>query len=105
MTQPGETDDFNVLNHIEAILKHTDNNIIDYVIANNELMPKPIFDLYKKDGAKQVFLDDNQIEELNKMGIKVIEDNLIEIKNNYIRHDAKHISKIAINLALSHKNN
>ena len=38
------------------------------------------------------------------MGAKTIEENLIEIKNNYIRHDASHISDIVINLALSHCN-
>lgn len=103
MTQPGETDNFDVLDHVKAILKHADSNIIDYVIANNEVMPEPVFDLYKKDGAEQVLLDKNQRETLKEMGIKAIEDNLIEIKKHYIRHDAKHISKIAINLALSHK--
>ena len=102
MTQPGETDNHNVLNHIEGIIKHTEDNLIDYVIANNEILPKEVFDLYKKDGAEQVFLDKNQKEELKSMGIKVIEDNLIEIKNNYIRHDAKHISSIIINLSLRH---
>lgn len=104
MTQPGETDNFNVLDHVKAILKHADSNIIDYVIANNEVMPEPVFDLYKKDGAEQVLLDKNQREILKEMSIKVIEDNLIEIKKHYIRHDANHISKIAINLALSHNN-
>ena len=38
------------------------------------------------------------------MGAKTIEENLIEIKNNYIRHDAGHISDIVINLALRHDN-
>ena len=38
------------------------------------------------------------------MDIKCIEENLIEIKNNYIRHDANHISDIVINLALRHNN-
>ena len=38
------------------------------------------------------------------MVAKTIEENLIEIKNNYIRHDAGHISDIVINLALRHDN-
>ena len=33
MTQPGETDNYNVLDHVNAIVKHTKENIIDYVIA------------------------------------------------------------------------
>ena len=104
MTQPGETDDHNVLDHVNAIVKHTNKNIIDYVISNNEVLPKEMIDIYQKDGAKQVILDDKQRKILKTMGAKTIEENLIEIKNNYIRHDAGHISDIVINLALRHDN-
>ena len=104
MTQPGETDDHNVLDHVNAIVKHTNKNIIDYVISNNEVLPKEMIDRYQKDGAKQVILDDKQRKILKTMGAKTIEENLIEIKNNYIRHDAGHISDIVINLALRHDN-
>ena len=104
MTQPGETDDHNVLDHVNAIVKHTNKNIIDYVISNNEVLPKEMIDRYQKDGAKQVILDDKQRKILKTMGAKTIEENLIEIKKNYIRHDAGHISDIVINLALRHDN-
>ena len=104
MTQPGETDDHNVLDHVNAIVKHTNKNIIDYVISNNEVLPKEMIDRYQKDGAKQVILDDKQRKTLKTMGIKIIEDNLVEVKKNYIRHDAKHIANIIVNLALRHDN-
>lgn len=102
MTQPGETDNYNVLDHVKAINKHCGENIIDIVIANNEVLPKPVFDIYSKDGASQVLLDENQKHILEDIGIKVIECNLVEIKSNYIRHDADYISNIVVNLALSH---
>ena len=35
MTQQVETDDHNVLDHVNSIVKHTNKNIIDYVISNN----------------------------------------------------------------------
>ena len=79
-------------------------NIIDYVIANNEMLPDDMLERYQKDGATQVLLDENQKKSLKIMGVKTIEENLIEIKSNYIRHDAKYISDIVINLALSHNN-
>ena len=63
-----------------------------------------MIDRYQKDGAKQVILDDKQRKILKAMGATTIEENLIEIKNNYIRHDAGHISDIVINLALRHDN-
>ncbi|MFA5524198.1 MAG: gluconeogenesis factor YvcK family protein, partial [Tissierellales bacterium] len=36
MTQPGETDNYGVLEHVNAIIKHSKDCIIDYVIANIE---------------------------------------------------------------------
>lgn len=104
MTQPGETDNYNVLDHVNSIVKHTKENILDYVIANNEVLPKDIFEIYQNDGATQVLLDKDQKECLKSMGVKAIEENLIEIKNNYIRHDANHISSVVVDLALRHKN-
>ncbi|HCX03227.1 MAG TPA: YvcK family protein, partial [Clostridiales bacterium] len=35
MTQPGETDGYNVLNHLNALIEHCGQNIIDYVFVNN----------------------------------------------------------------------
>lgn len=104
MTQPGETDNYNVLEHINAIIKHTNKKIIDYVIVNNEILSTDILKKYENDGANQVLLDKYQKEGLKKLGVKSIEENLIEVKSNYIRHNAKQISNIVVNLALSHKN-
>lgn len=102
MTQPGETDGYNVLDHVEAINKHTKENLIDYIIANNEIIPNPVFEKYKKDGANQVLLDKRQRIALKNMGIKIMEGDLIEIKNDYIRHQADSICDIINILALSH---
>ncbi|MDU6250017.1 MAG: 2-phospho-L-lactate transferase CofD family protein, partial [Paeniclostridium sordellii] len=102
MTQPGETDQYNVVDHVRAINKHCGENIIDIIITNNEVLPKPVFEIYNKDGASQVLLDKSQKDILKDMGIKVIECNLVEIKSNYIRHDADYISSIVVNLALGH---
>ena len=102
MTQPGETENYNVLDHVNAINKHTNKELIDYLIVNNEILSEDIFDKYRKDGAQQVLLDESQNKILSDMGIKIIEDNLVEVKKNYIRHDAKHIASIIVNLALGH---
>ncbi|WP_419725799.1 gluconeogenesis factor YvcK family protein [Terrisporobacter petrolearius] len=102
MTQPGETDGYDVLDHIKAINKHTKENLIDYIIANDEIIPDNQFEKYKKDGAKQVLLDKRQRIALKNMGIKIVEGDLIEIKNDYIRHHADSICEVINNLALSH---
>lgn len=42
MTQPGETDNFAVSDHIKTLMKYSGKNSIEYVIANNGTIPNEI---------------------------------------------------------------
>ncbi|MGB4438346.1 MAG: uridine diphosphate-N-acetylglucosamine-binding protein YvcK [Sedimentibacter sp.] len=97
MTQPGETDNYNVYDHVNAIIKHSNRYLIDYVIANDELISESAIENYKFKGAKQVLIDDEQIKKLEEMNIKVISSNFIEIRKNYIRHNAEKIGQLLFN--------
>lgn len=103
MTQPGETDNYSVLDHVKAIIKHTKQGIIDYVITNVEEIPEDTLDKYIKDGAKPVIITEEEEKILFDMNIKVIKDNLIDIKKNYIRHNAIALSEIIIDLVMKTK--
>ena len=87
---------------VEALIKHTGYGLIDYIVVNNEQIPESVSKRYKDDGSTQVLLNNEQKLKLKCMGIKTIEDNLIEIKNSYIRHNADKISDIIVNLAKNH---
>lgn len=99
MTQPGETDGFGVLEHIEALLKHSREDLLDYVIANVEEIPQDTLNKYITDGSIPVVFKENDREILESKGVVLIEENLIEVKNNYIRHDNNHLSKILMDIA------
>ncbi|KAF5053217.1 Gluconeogenesis factor [anaerobic digester metagenome] len=103
MTQPGETDNYNVYDHVNAIIKHSSRYLIDYVIANDELISDNQIQNYKFKGAKQVLVDDDQIKKLEEMNIKVISSDFTEIKNNYIRHNSEKIGQLLFNY-ISEKN-
>lgn len=94
MTQPGETDNYNVVDHVNAIIKHSKMHMIDYVIVNDELISESLIENYKYKGSKQVIIDETQIQILEKMNIKVISSNFIEIKKNYIRHNSEKIGQL-----------
>lgn len=96
MTQPGETDNYNVYDHVNAIIKHSCKNMIDYVIANDELISENQIENYKYQGAKQVTIDDEQIKKLQGMNIKVIKSNFVEIRKNYIRHNSDKIGQLLL---------
>ena len=82
-----------------SILKHSRKGIIDYVIANIEEVSKSVLEKYKEDGAKPVLLTQEDEKALKKMDIKVIKDNLIDVKKDYIRHDNLKVSKMIFDLA------
>lgn len=100
MTQPGETDNYSVLDHINAIHKVAKRSLIDYVIVNEECIDKDTLEKYYKDGAKQLILTDKEEKILKEKNIKVIKDKLIDVKKNYIRHDAGRLSEIVIKLTI-----
>lgn len=97
MTQPGETDNYNVYDHVNAIIKHSSRYLIDYVIVNDELISESQIANYKFKGARQVVIDEEQIRKLEEMNIKVISSNFVEIRKNYIRHNSKKIGKLLFN--------
>lgn len=95
MTQPGETEGYTVSKHIKAIFKHGKQGIIDYCIVNNGYIPEEILQNYIKDGADAVKIDSNEV---HRLGVRIIEENLLTINKNYVRHDANKLAETIINL-------
>ncbi|MBP1157707.1 MULTISPECIES: gluconeogenesis factor YvcK family protein [unclassified Paenibacillus] len=89
MTQPGETDDYKVSDHLKAVRDHVGHDLFDYVIVNNEEIPVKIQNRYAEQGAKVVQLD---LDEVMKQGYKVIADRLVLFRT-YLRHDAEKLSQ------------
>ncbi len=101
MTEPGETDGYKVLDHVNAILEHSRHEILDYVIANTEKIPQNILDIYKDDGSIPVRIEKHDERILAKKDIRLIASSLIEIDKDYIKHDSIRLSKLLMNLSQS----
>lgn len=93
MTQPGETTNFTVSDHIAEIIKHCGKDVIDTVIANVEEISDILVARYNEKHSQVVKLDRDKVEEL---GIHIVEGNLVKVKYNYIRHDANALSELII---------
>ncbi len=100
MTQPGETQKFSVSDHIKVIFDHCGRDIIDCVIANEESIHPDLRDKYYAEGSDIVNLD---IEELEKLGVDVVKDNLTETQKTYVRHNAQKLAKIIIETVMERK--
>ncbi len=95
MTQPGETDGLTVTDHIRKILDHADIGGIDYVIVNGlPLSDAQAIKNYMDSGAKEVTLDRHQVE---AMGIRVIEADLLTMSGRQIRHDPEKLAATIFN--------
>ena len=103
MTQPGESDNYNVYDHIKSIINHTCEGIIDAVIVNSEIINSDDLKKYKHDGSNQILLNEEQMKKIKKLNIKILENSLVEIKKSYIRHDAEKIAKMIIKFSRKEK--
>ena len=85
-TQPGETDDFTVKNHIDFLEKYLGKGSIDVVVANNSIMSSKLASKYANEEQKDPVL--LNLDELSDSNIYVIADKLYTIENGYYRHDS-----------------
>lgn len=90
MTQPGETDNFKVSNHIEILNTYLNDKKIDIVLANNSKINEEIVKKYETEEQKdEVLLDKENIK------CEIIENDYVKIENKVIRHD---IDKLALDI-------
>lgn len=99
MTQPGETDDYRIKDHIDSLIRHSRDNILDYVVVNNGYISSDILEKYEEDLSIPLYLDKIEKEEIEKMNIGVIEDNLVYEDKGYIKHNNICLSEIIMEIS------
>ncbi len=95
MTQPGHTDDYDVSDHIDAIIEHAGNKIIDYCICDNGDIIPEFLRKYNKEGSNLVEVDS---QNLKGKGIKLVKSDISCVEGEYIRHDSDELAKTIIEL-------
>ena len=84
MTEHGETDDFNVSDCVKQLNKYVGKNFIDVVIANSKHIDTDIQEKYLEENSTPILIDEDN---LKKMNVELIKEDLAIIKNNQVRHD------------------
>ena len=92
MTQPGETDDFTVSDHVKLLNRYLDKKKVDAVIASNTKIDSEIAKKYETEEQKDPVIID--YEELEKVGVELIEDDLIIVEDNTLRHNSLKLSSL-----------
>jgi len=85
-TQPGETDNFEVSDHIKILEEYLGKGAINIVVANSKSISSKLALKYSTDEQKDPVKLDTQT--LEKMNVQIISDILYIIEDNYYRHDS-----------------
>lgn len=96
MSQSGETYNYSVSDHINAIFDHFNDICIDTVVVNNKKITDDLKLKYKNKGSEQILLQDNDRKYINSLGIDLIEGNLIKTDEYFLRHDGNKLAKIIL---------
>ncbi len=83
MTQPGETDDLSVSEHIKIINKYLGKRKVDVVVANDGQIDETTVKRYETLEQKDPVVLDRK----NLKNIKIISNNYATIENELLRHD------------------
>ena len=95
MTEPGQTDNYTLSDHIKAIQEHIGPGVIEYCLADTgEVVPEYIRK-YNKEGSDIVEIDNRK---LNDYSIKVIQRDMSCVKNEKIRHNPDIIASTIIEM-------
>ena len=85
VTQPGETEDFKVSDHIRLLNQYLGKRKVDVVVANDGEIDEEMARRYESLEQKDPVVLDR--EETEKLVERVISDDYVTIKNNLLRHD------------------
>lgn len=95
MTEQGQTDNYSVSDHIQAIIDHVGKEVMDFCICDTgEVMPEYVRK-YNQEGSDVVEQD---IAKATSKGIGIIQKNMSCIIDNKIRHNADVIASAIIEL-------
>ena len=95
MWQPGETSHFTASDHIRAMHRHASGKFLDYAVVNIRAITSAVKKRYAREDAMPV---ENDIDEIFKMGIKIMAGNLAQ-HGKKVRHDPDATAAVVLKLA------
>jgi uncharacterized cofD-like protein len=98
MTQPGETKQFTLADHVRAIELHTgrklpERKLVDWIIVNNRAIPDDVARRYRMMGGAQPVLANRQ--DLKRTGLRHILGDLLEV-HGVVRHDPAKLARLLL---------
>lgn len=95
MTQEGETEGYTVSDHIKGIFSHAGEKLFDICLANCARVSEATMREYEKEDSEQTRVDP---EIVKKLGVKLVEREIITESGGQVRHDPKKLAKELLTL-------
>ncbi|HEX7330117.1 MAG TPA: uridine diphosphate-N-acetylglucosamine-binding protein YvcK [Pyrinomonadaceae bacterium] len=95
MTQPGETDGYSAREHIETIKTYAPEIHFDFVIVNNRRISSEQAERYAAEGAYQIGIDDNQIDEALDQTTEIVYADLL-YDGEKVRHNSDRLAQVVL---------
>ena len=95
MTQPGETDDYTVSDHIKAIDKACGYQLFDAVLTQGTVPPANALSRYAQEDSHPVILDRDLVKQL---GRRIVMSNVMDVDpdTGYLRHDPYRLAQVLL---------
>ena len=98
MTQPGETQNYSVADHVRAIYDHTCDGLFDFAVVNRKRVSPPFLRRYRSEGAAPV---DPSFKELQKMGLHYVTGDFLQ-EDRVVRHDQRALARLLLDRFVTH---
>jgi uncharacterized cofD-like protein len=96
MTQPGETDGYSAREHIETIKKYAPEIHFDFVVVNNRRISSEQAERYAAEGAYQIGIDDNHIDDALDQATEIVYADLL-YDGEKVRHNSDRLAQVVLN--------
>jgi uncharacterized cofD-like protein len=95
MTQPGETAAFGALDHLDGLLRHLEEGVVDVMVVNQTPVPPRLLARYAEEGAEPVVWSGG---ELHHRGVRIAPADLLRA-DRLIRHDPDRLARLVVRAA------
>lgn len=110
-TQPGQTDDYSLSDHVQQVVSYLGLGILDYVVLNSSTPSTELMELYARENINVLVPTDEEVHKIKTMSVNPILSDIADIrsgkralwqKQDTIRHNPDLIAKTLLEVMKKH---
>lgn len=111
-TQPGQTDDYTLSDHVQQVVSYLGLGVLDYVVLNSAKPSKELMDLYAREKVNVLLPTPDEVHRIETMNVAPVLADIADTtsgkrelwqKQDTVRHNPDLIAKTLMNIMEKHK--